>query len=134
MKKVILLFAFMAVTQVGFSQAKASKEDVLKVISRSGSGGMLNSVKKQVLAMIPEDKKAAFITEFDGIVAKVNDKTAAIYMEEYTADDIKAMLAFYESPVGKKMAEKSEIISTKANESMQDIQQEMQELMMKYAQ
>lgn len=134
MKKVILLFAFVAVSQVGFSQTKASKEDALKVISASGSGGMMNAIKSQVLAMIPEDKKAAFITEFDGIIAKVNGKTADIYVEEYSADDIKAMLAFYESPVGKKMASKSEAIMKKSQESMGELQNEIQEVVMKYAQ
>jgi hypothetical protein len=55
-------------------------------------------------------------------------------MQEYSKEDIKAMLAFYNSPVGKKMAEKSEIIATKSQESMAGLQGEVQALLMKYMQ
>jgi hypothetical protein len=63
---------------------------------------------------------------------KVNDATVEIYMQEYSKEDIKAMLAFYNSPVGKKMAEKSEKIANKSQESMASLQGEIQALMMKY--
>ena len=106
----------------------------MKVIERGEMGGQMASVKKQILGMIPEDKQAAFLVEFDAIIAKVYDGTAKIYMEEYTKDDIKAMLAFYESPVGKKMAEKSEAVMKKSQESMMDLQGEVQTLMGKYMQ
>ena len=42
---------------------------------------------------------------------KVNDATVEIYMQEYSKEDIKAMLAFYNSPVGKKMAEKAIVVN-----------------------
>ena len=155
MKKVILTVAVLAMTQVGLAQAKkavtkseaapisaiapaASSDDfkaqVMKVIERSGSGGQMNSAKKQILAMIPEDKHAAFTVEFDAMLPKIYEGTAKIYMEQYTKEDIKAMLAFYESPVGKKMADKAEIIAEKSQESMMELQGEIQALVMKYMQ
>ena len=82
--------------------------------------------------MIPEANQAAFLVEFDGLISKISDSTAKIYMEEYTKEDIKAMLAFYESPVGKKMSEKSEVIATKSQEAMMALQGDMQALVMKY--
>lgn len=134
MKKLILTFALLLVAQFGFSQAvdEAFKKDVLKVIERSGSG--LSSYKKQILASIPEDKQAAFSVEFDGLIAKANDLTAKIYMEEYSKEDIKSMLAFYESPVGKKMSEKAPAIMEKSQASMMELQGEIQSMMMKYMQ
>ena len=84
--------------------------------------------------MIPEDKQTAFLVEFDALIAKANESTAKIYMEEYTKEDIKAMLAFYESPVGKKMAEKAEVIAEKSQASMMELQGEIQSLVMKYMQ
>ncbi|MEC4005907.1 DUF2059 domain-containing protein [Flavobacterium sp. SUN052] len=158
MKKVILTLAILAVTQVGLAQAKkatpktapattaapaapaaastdeAFKKDVMKVIERGEMGGQMAQVKKQILGMIPEDKQAAFLLEFDVIIAKVYDGTAKIYMEEYTKEDIKAMLAFYESPIGKKMAEKAEVVMKKSQDSMMDLQGEVQTLMGKYMQ
>jgi uncharacterized protein len=133
MKKLILTFALVLVAQFGFSQEDAAfKADVMKVIQLSGSGGQMAAAKKQVLAMIPEAKQAAFLVEFDGIITKIQDGTAKLYMEEYTKEDIKAMLAFYESPVGKKMNEKAETITTKSQESMMEVSGEVQALMAKY--
>lgn len=136
MKKLILTFAFFVVAQFGYSQAvdEAFKKDVMKVIERSGSGGQLAAAKKQILTMIPEDKQAAFLVEFDALMPKVYEASAKVYMEEYTKEDIKAMLAFYESPVGKKMAEKSEVIASKSQEAMMSLQGDIQALVMKYMQ
>jgi len=134
MKKLILTFVFVAVAQFGFAQEDATfKADVMKVVQRS-SGGQIEAAKKQILAMIPEAKQASFLVEFDGIIAKANEGTAKIYMEEYTKEDIKAILAFYNSPVGKKMEEKAESITAKTQESMMSLQGEVQELMGKYMQ
>lgn len=131
MKKLVFTVAFAILSTVSFAQEKASKADVLKVIERSGAQGQMNAAKKQILTMIPADKQAAFLIEFDAIIAKSQDKTADLYIEEYTKDDIKAMLAFYESPVGKKMAEKSEKIAEKQQASMMELQGEIQTMMMK---
>jgi hypothetical protein len=134
MKKFLLSIAFVFVTGVMFAQDKPSKEDVLQVIEKSGASGQLNAAKKQLLSMIPSDKHAAFVIEFDALMKKANDSTAEIYMAEYTKEDIKAMLAFYNSPTGKKMAEKAEVIAEKSQESMMTLQGEMQTMMMKYMQ
>lgn len=136
MKKLILTIAFLVVAQFGFSQAvdEAFKKDVIKVIELSGSGGQLSAAKKKVITMIPEDKKAAFLVEFDVVISKIQDITVKTYMEEYTKEDIKAMLAFYQSPVGKKMAEKSEAIAEKSQAAMMEVQGDVQALVMKYMQ
>jgi len=134
MKKIILTAVFAFATFSGFAQDETLKKDVLKVIELSGSGGQMAAAKKQLLGMIPKEKQAAFIIEFDALMPKIYDASAKVYMEEFTKEDIKAMLAFYESPVGKKMAEKSEVIATKTQEGMAALQGEIQALMMKYMQ
>lgn len=149
MKKLILTFGIVLVSQFGFAQTNSTKpaaeiaaapvddafkKEVEKVIERSGASGQLASAKKQILGMIAEDKHAAFLVEFDALTAKVSESTVKIYMEEYTKEDIKAMLAFYDSPVGKKMAEKAEVIATKSQEEMMSLQGDMQALVMKYMQ
>jgi hypothetical protein len=132
MKKLLLAFAFVLVSQIGFAQENASKEDVSEIIEKSGNSGQMSAARTQMLTMIPQDKHAAFLVDFDILMKKVNDATVEIYMQEYSKEDIKAMLAFYNSPVGKKMAEKSEKIANKSQESMASLQGEIQALMMKY--
>jgi uncharacterized protein len=133
MKKITLLLLVVFAAQFSFSQEDADfKKDVLKVIERSGASGQMAAAKKQILTMIPEDKHAAFLIEFEAFMPKVNDATAKIYMEEYTKEDVKAMLAFYDSPIGKKMAEKAETIASKSQEAMMSLKGDMQALVMKY--
>jgi hypothetical protein len=132
MKKLLLAFAFVLVSQIGFAQENASKEDVSEIIEKSGNSGQMSAARTQMLTMIPQDKHAAFLVDFDILTKKVNDATVEIYIQEYSKEDIKAMLAFYNSPVGKKMAEKSEKIANKSQESMASLQGEIQALMMKY--
>jgi len=55
-------------------------------------------------------------------------------MAEYSKEDIKAMLAFYNSPTGKKMTEKAEAIAEKSQEAMMTLQGEVQTMMTKYMQ
>lgn len=134
MKKLVLTAIFVFVSVAGMAQEKATREDVLKVIEKSGASGQLNAAKKQIIGMIPKDKHAAFVIEFDTLMKKINEKTVDVYLEEYTKDDIKSMLAFYDSPVGKKMTEKSEVIATKSQEAMAGMQGEIQAIVMKYMQ
>ncbi|MEM0542893.1 DUF2059 domain-containing protein [Flavobacterium sp. j3] len=134
MKKILIAVAFACVSSVAFAQDKPSKEDVLQVIEKSGSSGQLNAAKKQLLGMIPAEKQAAFVIEFDLLMKKANDATAEIYMNEYNKEDVKAMLAFYNSPTGKKMAEKAEVIAEKSQATMMSLQGEMQTMMTKYMQ
>ena len=134
MKKFLLSIAFVFVTGVMVAQEKPNKEDVLQVIEKSGASGQLNFAKKQLLTMIPSAKQAAFVIEFDALMKKANDATAEIYMAEYSKEDIKAMLAFYNSPTGKKMAEKAEAIAEKSQEAMMTLQGEVQTMMTKYMQ
>ena len=134
MKKLLVAVAFAFVTHVGFAQDEAFKKDVLRVIEMSGATNQMKSAKNQILQMVPKEKQAAFIIEFDATLPSLYDKMAAIYMEEYSKEDIKAMIAFYESPVGKKINEKSGVILEKSQAAGQEWGQGLQTMMMKYAQ
>jgi hypothetical protein len=134
MKKLLVAVAFAFVTHVGFAQDEAFKKDVLRVIEMSGATNQMKSAKNQILQMVPKEKQAAFIIEFDATLPSLYDKMATIYMEEYSKEDIKAMIAFYESPVGKKINEKSGVILEKSQAAGQEWGQGLQTMMMKYAQ
>lgn len=133
MKKIILTLGLVLAAQLSFSQVdEAFKKDVLKVIENSGSANQMKSVKNQIIGQIPEDKQAAFSVDFDATLPALYDSLAKVYMETYTKEDIKAMLAFYNSPVGKKMAEKSGEILQKSQAAGQEWGQGLQSIMMKY--
>ena len=133
MKKLICTVAFILVAQLGIAQ-DAFKADALKLIENSGAAGPMKAAKEQVMAAIPVDKKAVFSKEFDATLPSLFDKMAKVYMETYTHQDIKDMIKFYESPLGKKMAEKSGELATKSMAAGQEWGMELQNVMMKYMQ
>jgi hypothetical protein len=55
-------------------------------------------------------------------------------MEEYTKEDVKAMLDFYDSPVGKKINSKAGEILEKSQKAGQEWGEGLQGMMMKYVQ
>lgn len=132
MKKLVLSIAFLLIAQMTIAQDASFKADVLKLISISGADAQIKLVKPQVLNMVPENKKENFSKEFDASVPSLLDKMVNIYMEIYTAADIKAMIVFYESPVGKKMSEKAAELGQKSMQAGQEWSQELQSLIAKY--
>ncbi|HQK40147.1 MAG TPA: DUF2059 domain-containing protein, partial [Flavobacterium alvei] len=88
--------------------------------------------KLKFLNIIPENKKENFSKEFEASLPSMYEKMAKVYMEIYTPEDIKGMIAFYESPVGKKMSEKSGELTQKAMKAGQEWGKELQVIMEKY--
>ncbi len=136
MKKVILAFTFLFTIQLATAQAtdEAFKKDVLKVIQASGAAGQMQAAKDQIVPMIPADKQAAFIVEFDATMPALYEKLAKVYMDTYTKEDVKAMLVYYESPVGKKIAAKAGEVAKASMAASQEWGAALQPMMMKYMQ
>jgi uncharacterized protein len=134
MKKIILSFSFVLVSLTTFAQDDAYKKDVLLLIQKTGADAQVKAARKQILQMIPQEKQAAFIIEFDTTLPSLYEKMAVVYSEVYTKEDIKAMLAFYETPAGKKMTEKAGEIYEKSQTAGQEWGQGLQSMMMKYMQ
>lgn len=136
MRKLLLAVAFMLVAQLGMAQVAndAFKKDVLKMIELTGSAGQMKAAKDKILTMVPKEKHAAFLVEFESTMPALYDKLAAVYMQEYTHEDVKAILKFYETPVGKKITEKAGAIATKNMEASQEWGMGLQGMMMKYMQ
>lgn len=132
MKKIILALAFVLTTQFVAAQDAAFKADVMKVIKSSGATAQMDVAKKQIMAMVPEAKHAEFSKDFDASMPALYDKLAVIYMKEYTHAEVKEMIKFYESPVGKKIAEKAGILFEQSMLAGQEWGAGLQELMMKY--
>lgn len=134
MKKVLVTLMFILVAQLSVAQDAAFKADVMKVITMSGSDAQMKMAKKQILSMIPEAKQAGFLVEFDASMPALYDKIAKVYMETYTPEDVKAMIKFYESPVGKKISDKAGDIAEKSQEAGKEWAQGLQAMVMKYMQ
>ncbi|HWR94860.1 MAG TPA: DUF2059 domain-containing protein [Flavobacterium sp.] len=133
MKKTILTLVCLFALQFGFSQTNdALKKEVVKIIELNGSVNQMKLVKKQIIAMIPEKNQAAFALAFDASMPSLYDKMAELYIQTYTKEELDFMLAYYESPIGKQIAAKSEVLAEKSMEAGKEWAEGLQPMMMKY--
>ena len=131
-KEILLSIIFVLITQMSIAQDANFKADVLKLISISGADAQMKLAKPQFMKMIPENEKENFSKEFDASIPGLLDKMAETYLEIYTHEDIKGLIAFHESPVGKKMKEKAPELMQKSMQAGQEWAKELQMLTKKY--
>ncbi len=115
-----------------FAQQKSDfQKDAEKLVSIV-SEGTSNMMIKQFKNFVSEDKQKAFTEEITITLPSLYSKIAKIYMEEFTHNEIKEMLKFYETPVGKKMASKSGVLAEKGMKAGQEWGMSLQEILKKY--
>lgn len=132
MKKLLIVLVVAFSTQFSFAQDKGFRADVKKMIELTGANAQIQTAKEQVIGLIPEDKHEAFTKEFNESLKPVLKKQEDFYLKNYTQDEVKQIIKFYESPIGKKMALKtSEQIEATLPE-IQNWSMELQGLIMKY--
>jgi uncharacterized protein len=119
---VIRLFcvaAFLFVTMAVSAQTDPFEADIVKMQQVNGSSAntdaMFGRIVAQMKAAKPEvtDEKWAALKKdvFDPAVADLNKMMVPVYKKLFTQEEVKAIIAFYESPAGKKLSEKSSEIT-----------------------
>lgn len=132
MKKLLFAVAFMLIAQVGMAQDAAFKADAVKFLNISGTASTFEIMTKDLVKNVAAEKQAAFKKELDASIQDLIGKMADVYMTEFTHDDIKAMIKYYESPVGKKAASKTGVLFEKGQVAGQEWGAGLQGVMMKY--
>ncbi|MHC4714923.1 MAG: DUF2059 domain-containing protein [Planctomycetota bacterium] len=146
MKKLTVLVLALVVTVGGmvFGQAAddkaaagaAFKEDVLKLIATTGEAEMAVKQMNDALPMLkmqqpdlPPQYWDKFQEKFT--VERYTGILAPVYQKYYTHDDIKGLLEFYETDLGKKIAQtQPKVMQEVAQASMQLGMQVSMEIMM----
>lgn len=94
------------------AQFDSFSADLSKMLVVNGSAATTDGLYAQVVAQLKPAKPdvtesqwtALKLEVFDVEVAALNEQLIPIYKKFYTHEDVKAIIAFYETPVGKKMA------------------------------
>ncbi len=111
MKKIISIIALLIVATTGITKAQdaALVAEVKKCIElQNMRGNLVESTKSQYEAVAKtgqvafDDVNALSNEMVDVIWEKLNEKVIAFYCENYTLDEMKALNAFIETPVGQK--------------------------------
>lgn len=122
MKKNLILFVFTCLSAItSFAQQKdiEYKKAIQKMIVVSGSektykvaiNQMIDMMSKQSPNMSAEfrTKMAAKFTQ--NSMGELVDRLVPVYKKHLTLSEINQMIAFYQSPIGKKFAEKTPLIT-----------------------
>lgn len=132
MKKLFTVLAVVIAVQFGTAQNDAFKQDAIKVIEKSGAGAQFGMVLDQIKTMVPEDRHEELTKDFNSTLPSLYSKIAEVYMEEFTHDDLKKILSFYESEVGKKLGSKQGDLMEKGMVAGEQWGMDLQVLLMKY--
>jgi len=106
------------------AQTEPTDADIIKMQQVNGSAGSVDAMYPRIVAQlkaakpgVTDEQWAAVKKEvFDVEIAELSKQLIPIYKKHFTQEEVKAIIAFYESPIGKKLAEQTPLIST---ESMQ---------------
>lgn len=116
MKRILLvcLFAIAITTQLNAQDNTEFKKETVEFLKLTGTGAAFEDAIAQIGAMVPAEKKEAYTKEANGTLIGLYDKMAELYMAEFTQAEIKELVAFYNTDLGKKLAEKQLVLTQKA--------------------
>ncbi|WP_036675535.1 DUF2059 domain-containing protein [Pedobacter heparinus] len=120
MKISILTVLLALVTTFSFGQENNTyKSTLTKMMQVSGSEVTFKTAIDQMISMIkqqqsniPNEFWDEFVTEINkDAIGKLVDLILPVYQKHLTEADLRQLIAFYETPIGKKFAEKTPLIT-----------------------
>ena len=135
MKKLIFIL-FVIIGTSTFAQeteGDSFQKKAVKLIELT-SGQQFEIISEPIVNQIPEENRVEFKKELKASLKGLYVKLAEIYREEFTEDELDEILAFYDTPVGKKMVETTPKVMEKAMTVGQQWGMELQSIMAKYMQ
>ena len=132
MKKLFISAVFVLVANLAIGQTQAFKDDVKKLVTVSGALAEADIAKKQILTMVAADKQEAFIKDFNASLTPIFAAQESFFLAEFTHEEVKQLIKFYETPVGKKLAEKKGKQTESIMPAFQQWSMGLQEMIMKY--
>lgn len=101
--KEILLVIFLCVSAAKVKGQNTADKSIQKLIDCIGVYDYLQLTKSYEAMWVEPQHEAAFLKDFDSIVPNYINATSKYLLERYTSEEIKKLIEFYESPLGKKM-------------------------------
>jgi len=109
------------------AQTEPSDVDIIKIQQVNGSAATTDAMYPQIVGQlksmkpgVTDEQWSAVKKEvFDVEVTELNKQLIPIYKKHFMQDDVKALIAFYETPAGKKLAEKTPLIAVESMQSSQ---------------
>lgn|SRR5690606_8320110 len=132
MKNIIIVSFLFATLSIQAQETTEFKKETIEFIKLTGSGAAFDSAIDQIGAMVSEANKEAYQKEANATLNGLYDKLADLYMTEFTQTEIKELVAFYHTDLGKKLAEKQLSLTQKGMMLGQTWGMELQGIAQKY--
>mgnify|MGYP001828196090 CR=1 FL=1 len=132
MKKLLLICLFIVSFATQAQDNSEFKKETVEFLKITGAGAAFEAAIAQIGTMVSEENKAAYTKEAHGTLVGLYDKMAALYMTEFNQDEIKQLVAFYHTDLGKKLANKQLGLTQKAMAFGQSWGMEVQGIAQKY--
>ncbi len=131
MKKIVIIVSLMLFGSIAMAQ-DTFKQDAIKYMELSGQMKAFEYLTNELSLNVPEASRPAFKEDLNKSLVGLKEEFAKMYMTEFTPADLKEMIKFYESPVGKKLTSKYDVIYEKSQVIGQEWGAQLQAIMMKY--
>jgi hypothetical protein len=133
MKKILFVCLFIvAVAQIQAQDNSTFKSETIEFIKVTGAAAAFENAIDQIGAGVTMENREAYTKEANGTLDGLYSKMAELYMEEFTQDEIKELVEFYNTDLGKKLAEKQLGLTQKAMMFGQSWGMEVQTIAQKY--
>ena len=142
MKKTLLILSLILMTAASsFAQSSTYKATLKEMIQVSGAEASYKGVVSQMMTMFKKQKSTVPVAFWDELGIELNkiaveqlvDLVLPIYQKHLTEEDIKGIVAFYKTPVGKKFAEQTPLITQESMAAGQEWGKKIGENMVTYS-
>ena len=132
MKKILLVCMLMVLFATQAQDNTDFKSETVEFLKITGAGAAFENAIAQIGAGVSEENKDAYTQEANGTLVGLYDKMADLYMAEFTQDEIRELVAFYNTDLGKKLAEKQVGLAQKSMSFGQSWGMEVSAIAQKY--
>jgi hypothetical protein len=132
MKKLLLVCMFLVAVATQAQEASDFKTETIEFIKLTGAGAAFDNAISQIGLNVPEANKEAYTKEASATLEGLYGKIADLYMEEFTQSEIKELVVFYHTDLGKKLATKQLGLTQRAMAFGQSWGMEVSQIAQKY--
>jgi len=116
MKRVVIALIFVVAIGISGAFGQTKNDDILKLLKITKTDKQAEQLMGMMMQQINQIAPGVPNAFWDKFRKKINtdellQMSVPIYAKHYTHDEIKALLAFYNTPLGKKMIEVAPIIT-----------------------
>lgn len=107
MRKILYTGLLLSVTLFAKAQDNDFKKDVKELIKLMGVPEQVEYTREDEILSVSPEKEEIFTKQLDSLLLVYNEKVELHFLEKYTHDEVKEIIQFYKTPLGKKLVKEN---------------------------